>query len=135
MAPDQQLRISSPGHPLGDEVESALRDGLETCPDLAFAHLVDVEVADHGQGPAMVLFVWLEQKAMRSIRSALNLISDSVARALPGDRFVDVVILNSAPELLPDVETVGCLFIERRPDERQRALTAASELEQRRIKT
>jgi hypothetical protein len=122
VALDQQLRITPPGHPLEEGVNAALREGLETCPDLAFAHLVDVEVPNQGEGPAMVLFVWLDPVAMRSIRAALNLVSEIVARALPGDRFVDVVILNSAPELLPDVESAGCLFIEPHPDERRRAL-------------
>ena len=55
----------------------------------------------------MVLFVWLVPAAMRSLRAALNLVSDTVAKALPGNQFLDVVILNSAPELLPDVERAG----------------------------
>jgi len=124
MAPEQQLRITPPGRPLGDDVEVKLREGLEVCPDLAFAHLVDVEVSQQGEGPGMVLFVWLEPAAMRSLRAALNLVSDTVAKALPGDRFLDVVILNSAPELLLDIERAGCLFVEPNPDERQRALAA-----------
>ena len=124
MAPDQQLRITPPAHPLGDEVENTLREGLEACPDLAFAHLVDVDVPEREEGPGMVLFVWLVPAAMRSLRAALNLVSDTVAKALPGDRFLDVVILNSAPELLPDVERAGCLFVEPKPDERRRALAA-----------
>ena len=126
MAPDQQLRITPPGQPLGIEVENNLREGLEACPDLAFAHLVDVDVPGQGEGPGMVLFVWLVPAAMRSMRAALNLVSEAVAKALPGDRFLDVVILNSAPELLPDVERAGCLLIAPHPDERERALAAAS---------
>jgi hypothetical protein len=125
MAPDQQLRITRPGQPLGEDVENMLRDSLEACPDLAFAHLVDVEVPEQGESRGMVLFVWLVPAAMRSIRAALNLVSEAVAKALPADRFLDVVILNSAPELLPDVERAGCLFVESHPDERRRALTAA----------
>ena len=124
MSPHQNLRITPPGQPLGDEVENRLRAGLAACPDLAFAHLVDVEVCEQGEGPGMVLFVWLEPTAMRSMRAALNLVSEIVAKALPGDRFLDVVILNSAPELLSDVERAGCLFAEPLPDERQRALAA-----------
>jgi len=124
MASEQQLSITPPAHPLGDEVENTLREGLEACPDLAFAHLVDVDVPEREEGPGMVLFVWLVPAAMRSLRAALNLISDTVAKALPRDRFLDVVILNSAPELLPDVERAGCLFVESDPDERQRALAA-----------
>jgi len=72
----------------------------------------------------MVLFVWLDPVAMRSMRAALNLVSETVAKALPGDRFLDVVILNSAPELLSDVERARCLFVEPHPDERKRALAA-----------
>jgi len=127
MAPDQQLRITPPGQPLGDEVEKRLLEGLEVCPDLAFAHLVDVDVPEQGEGPGMVLFVWLLPAAMRSMRAALNLISETVAKALPGDRFLDVVILNSAPELLPDIERAGCLLVTPHPDERQRVLAAVSE--------
>ena len=126
MAPDQQLRITPPGQPLGDEVEKRLREGLEICPDLAFAHLVDVDVPDQGEGPGMVLFVWLVPAAMRSMRAALNLISETVAKALPSDRFLDVVILNSAPELLPEIERTRSLLVAPHPDERQRALAAVS---------
>lgn len=108
-------------------MENTLREGLEACPDLAFAHLVDVDVLELGAGREMVLFVWLVPAAMRSLRAALNLVSEAVAKALPADRFLDVVILNSAPELLPEVERAGCLFVESHPDERQRALAATSE--------
>ena len=126
-APDQHLRITPPARPLDDEVEDRLRDGLEACPDVAFAHLVDVDVPEQGQGPGAVLFVWLVPAAMRSLRAALNLVSDTVARALPKDLFLDVVILNSAPELLPEVERAGCLFVEPNPVERRRALAAAED--------
>ncbi|MCW8984661.1 MAG: hypothetical protein OQK55_04925, partial [Thermoanaerobaculales bacterium] len=102
--PDQQLRITPPGRPLGDEVEAKLREGLHVCPDLAFAHLVDVDVPEQGEGPGMVLFVWLVPAAMKSMRASLDLVSETVAKALPGDRYLDVVILNSAPEILPEVE-------------------------------
>jgi hypothetical protein len=107
-------------------VEVKLREGLDACPDLAFAHLVDVEVPEHGEAPDTVLFVWLVPAAMKSMRAALNLVSEAVARALPTDRYLDVVILNSAPEVLLDVERAGCLFVEPHPNERQRALAAAS---------
>lgn len=127
MAPDHQLRITPPGQPLGDQVSKELREGLEACPDLAFAHLVDVDVPEQGEGPGMVLFVWLVSAAMRSMRAALNLISEAVAMALPGDRFVDVVILNSAPELLPEIDRVGSLLVVPHPDERNRALAAAAD--------
>ncbi len=101
-----------------------LRSGLGECPDLAFAHLVDVEVSAGGEGASLVLFVWLVPAAVRSLRAALNLVSETVAKALPDDRYLDVVILNSAPELLSEVERAGCLLIESDPDERQRALAA-----------
>jgi len=94
---------------------------------VAFAHLVDVEVPDRGEGPGPVLFVWLVPAAMRSLRAALDLVSETVAKALPSDIFLDVVILNSAPELLPEVEGAGCLFVEPHPDERKRALAAVEE--------
>lgn len=124
MAPDQQLRITPPGQPLGNEVEKKLREGLEACPDLAFAHLVDVNVPEQGEGPGMVLFVWLDPVAMKSMRAALNLVSETVAKALPEDRFLDVVILNSAPELLLDIERAGCLLAAPHPNERKLALAA-----------
>ena len=124
MSGSTEIRISPPGRPLEDEVLRKLRDGLERCADLAFAHLVDVDVPDSGDEPGLVLFVWLAPAAMRSLRPALNLVSETVAKALPEDRFLDVVILNSAPELLPDVERAGCLFVEPLPNERQRALEA-----------
>jgi len=126
-ASDQHLRITPPARPLEGEVEEKLREGLEACPDVAFAHLVDVEVPERAEGPGSVLFVWLVPAAMKSLRAALNLVSDTVAKALPRDLFLDVVILNSAPELLPDVERVGCLFAEPNPDERRRALEAIEE--------
>ena len=128
MAPDHQLHITLPGQPLGDEVDKKLRKGLEACPDLAFAHLVDVDVPERGEGPGMVLFVWLVPAAMRSMRAALNLISEAVAMALPEDRFLDVVILNSAPELLPDLERAGNPMVVPNPDERNRALAAAASI-------
>ena len=127
MESDQQLRITPPGQPLGDEVEKRLCEGLEICPDLAFAHLVDVDVPEQGDGPGMVLFVWLVPAAMRSMRAALNLISETVAKALPPDRFLDVVILNSAPELLLEIERTRSLLVAPHSDERQRALAAVSD--------
>jgi hypothetical protein len=127
-ASESHLRITPPGTPLAEEAETSLRDGLNACPDLAFAHLVDVEVAESGEGPGMVLFAWLAPAAMRSMRAALNLLSDTVAGALPRDRFLDIVILNSAPDLLPEVERAGCLFVEPDPGERRRALEAGDSI-------
>ena len=123
-ASESHLRITPPRTPLAEDAETALRDGLDGCPDLAFAHLVDVEVVESGEGPGMVLFAWVVPAAMRSMRAALNLLSDTVAKALPRDRYIDIVILNSAPELLSEVEQAGCLFVEPVPDERQRALAS-----------
>ena len=126
MTEPDQIRLSRPAHPLADDVLDALRQGLEQCADLAFAHLVDVDVLEREEGPSPALFVWLTPAAMKSLRQALNLVSEIVSEALPSDRFLDVLILNSAPELLPDLERVGCLFVERDPDERGRALAALS---------
>ena len=127
VASHENLRITPPSRPFEDAAEVKLREGLERCPDVAFAHLVDVEVPDRGEGPGPVLFVWLVPAAMRSLRAALDLVSETVAKALPSDIFLDVVILNSAPELLPEVEGAGCLFVEPHPDERERALAAVDE--------
>jgi hypothetical protein len=49
-----------------------------------------------------------------------------VARSLPEGQYLDVVVLNSAPELLEAVERAGCLLVERDPAERVRALAAVS---------
>lgn len=122
---EHELHLGRPTKKLDDEVMKNLREGLTACPDLAFAHLVEAQVRGRQERPELVLFAWLVSEAVGSVRSALNLISEAVARALPEDRFVDVVILNSAPELLLDVERVGCLLVERDPEERREALRAA----------
>jgi len=110
---------------LGDEVESRLKTELASCPDVAFAHLTQVTVVGRETPPQLSLFVWLVPEAVGSLRSALNLVSEAVARALPEDRFLDVLILNSVPELLSVVENAECLIVERDADERSRALAAA----------
>jgi hypothetical protein len=110
---------------LTDEVEGKLRTEIEACPDVAFAHLCQVTVAGTQPEPQASLFVWLLPEAVGSLRAALNLVSEAVARALPEDRFLDVLILNSAPELLAQVEEADCLFVERDPAERLRAREAA----------
>ena len=122
---DGELRIRALRNPLSPEVHSDLAEAMNDCPDVAFAHLVEVEVsAPDGSSP--VLFVWLRGRALHSLRGALNLVSEAVAGVLPEDVFVDVVILNSAPEILLQVEAVQCLLAEPDPDERQRALRAGS---------
>ena len=119
------LRIEAPERPLEPEVASALRRSLAACPDVAFAHLPQVFVPGEQERPDLVLFVWLLPEAMRSLRQALNLVSEAVAGALPPGRHLDVVVLNSAPELLEAIERTGCLLVERDPGERGYALEAA----------
>ena len=107
---------------LEDGTVEELARALAACPDVAFAHLAEVEVEGHE--PTLVLFVWVVGRALRSLRSALNLVSRVVAGVLPEDRFVDVVLLNSAPDLLGAVESAGCLLVERDAGERAQALRA-----------
>jgi hypothetical protein len=122
--PAGAIRIEAPVEPLEPEVEAAVQRRLAACPDVAFAHLPQVLIPGRQDRAELVLFVWLTADAMRSLRQSLNLVSDEVARALPPGRYLDVVILNSAPELLGDVERAGCLLVERDPIERQRAIEA-----------
>lgn len=122
-----EIVMSPRGRVFGAEVEQRLKEQLMCCPDVAFAHLPEVLVPARQQRPEPVLFVWLEPGALRSLRFALNLVSEAVARALPDGEFLDVVVLNSAPELLEQVEAAGSLLVEKNPEERQRALRAASE--------
>jgi len=122
-----EIRITAPHVRLEPDVENRLRSELVQCPDVAFAHLPAVLVKGHQAEPQLTLFVWIVPAAMSSLRGALNLISEAVARALPEDLFLDVVILNSAPELLEQVEEAGCLLVERDRMERERALDAAAD--------
>ena len=122
---EHALRISSPSRPLDEEATRSLRAALSVCPDVAFAHLVDCEVEGVAAEPSLSLFVWLMPESMNSLRGSLNLVSEVVAGAIPRDRWVDVLILNSAPELLANVEDAGCLFVEREPAERNRAIAAS----------
>lgn len=117
--------VRSPRSPLPRELEAKLRTELAKCPDVAFAHLPEVEVEGHS-GAELTLFVWLQPTALHTLRGALNLVCDTVARVLPDGRHLDVVILNSAPELLEAVEGAGSLLIERNTEERRRALAAAA---------
>jgi len=120
-----ELTIRTPATPLPEDVEAELARQLAGCRDLAFAYLTDVHVAGHG-GPTPTLFVWVGAAAMGSLRAALNLVCRTVGRTLPGELFLDVVILNSAPELLDQVERNGRLLVERDAAEHRLALAAAS---------
>jgi len=124
--PNQSLYFSPPHKPLDRESTENLDSSLSACSDVAFAHLVDVRVEGVEGPPSLSLFVWLVPAAMRSLRGSLNLLTEIVAGAIPRDRCVDVLILNSAPELLAEVERAGCLFVERDFGERMRALEVAA---------
>ncbi len=121
-----ELRISHPDRPLDPLVKARLAEELARCPDLAFAHLPQVMVPARQEAPSLVLFVWLRASALHSLRFALNLVTEAVARALPDGDYLDVVVLNSAPELLADVERARSLLVENDPEERERAISAAS---------
>lgn len=121
---EQLIRFRPPGRPLDEETARSLQAALSICPDLAFAHLVDVEVEGVLGEQNLSLFVWLMPEGVKSLRGSLNLVSEVVAGAIPRDRFVDILILNSAPELLANVESAGCLFVERDAAERSRAIAA-----------
>jgi hypothetical protein len=120
------IRISRPREEFEARVLDDLRQRLTANPDVAFVHLVDVEVEGVAEPPCPTLFVWLVPQAVGSLRLALNVLTEAVAAVIPNDRFLDVLILNSAPELLLEVERTGCLLIERDPEERRRAVDAAS---------
>jgi hypothetical protein len=123
---EPEIVIEAPEVGLDDDIEARLRTELESCPDVAFAHLTQVSVAGRQPEPQLSLFFWLVPAAVGSLLPALNLVSDAVARALPEHLFVDVLILNSAPELLAPVEAAGCLLVERDAEERRRACAAAN---------
>jgi hypothetical protein len=113
-----------------ESVLEALRSSLASCRDLAFAHLVEVVVPEHSRHPDPTLFVWLLPGGVRSMRSSLNLVSEAVARSLPDDLYLDVLILNSAPELLAIVESAGEPFLVRDAGEREGALAAMDAAEE-----
>ncbi len=120
-----QLVIGPPEREWPEDRIEALRREIGACRDVAFAHLPEVLVPGLQRKPNRVLFVWLVPEAMPALRAALNTVCDAAARALPRSEFVDVVVLNSAPELLLPVESAACLLVERNPEERARALEAA----------
>ena len=84
---------------------------LGQCSDVAFAHLPQVLTEGQQDRPSLVLFVWLVPEALRSLRAALRLVCEAVSRVMPRERYLDVVVLNSAPELLESVEAAGCLLV------------------------
>ncbi len=118
--------FDSPVNPLDEAVLERLRQELAQCPDVAFVHLPQVRNPEQGT-PQLILFVWLVAAAMRTLKQALNLVSDVVASALPDGQALDLVILNSAPELLDAVERAGCLLLVRDEEERHNALQAAAQ--------
>lgn len=111
--------------PWPKEQVQSLVQALAGSPDIAFAHLVDAGAPGQGEMHT-ALFVWLRSGALRSLRPALNQASTIVAGAIPDGTAVDLIILNSAPELLEKVEAVGGLIVEGDPEERRRALEAAA---------
>lgn len=125
VAREPEIVIETPEVGLDEAVGERLQAELSSCPDVAFAHLPQVTVVGHQEKPQLSLFVWLVPEAVGSLRAALNLVSEAVARALPEDLFLDVLILNSVPELLSSVEEAGCLIVERDAEERRRACDAA----------
>lgn len=122
---DAELQIGPRRQEFAPGVIEALEAEIGSCPDVAFAYLPDVLVHGRQSAPESVLFVWLVPEALGSLRFALNLVSEAVARVLPGDTYLDVVVLNSAPELLERLEGADCLLVERVAEERRRALEAA----------
>ena len=111
--------------PWSEPVLQSLVRALSAAPDIAFAYLVDAGVP--GQGDMHeALFVWLQPGALRSLRRVLNQVSAIVSGAMPSGKAVDVIILNSAPEMLEVVEAAGGLIVENDPEERRRALEAAA---------
>ncbi len=117
-----ELIIRPPATEWPEDRTEALRRELGACSDVAFAHLPEVLVPGRQARPNRVLFVWVVPEAMGAIRAVMNTVCDATARALPSSEFVDVVLLNSAPELLPAVEAAGSLLLERDPEERARAV-------------
>jgi len=104
-----------------DELRLKLRKALSQSKDLAFAHLNHVVVEQAPEG-VLVLFAWLKRGGLRWMRASLNHLSELVAGALPPKIFVDLVILNSAPELLEEIEAAGDLLVENDPEEHRRVL-------------
>jgi hypothetical protein len=124
-AGDGDVQVGRLSEPFADQVNDRLEDGLTRCPDVAFAYLAEVRITGRHEAPEPALLVWLRPAAMSSVRAALNLVSEVVSGVLPSARYLDVVILNSAPELLDPLEAADCLVVEPDPEERRRALASA----------
>ncbi|RLE32385.1 MAG: hypothetical protein DRJ61_09605 [Acidobacteria bacterium] len=120
-----EIVVTPVRNPWSEYVVNKLVQALSAMPDVAFAHLVDAGVPGQGEVHT-ALFVWLHPGALRSLRRVLNQVSAIVSGALPDGMAVDIIILNSAPELLEQVEAVGGLIVESDPEERRRALEAAA---------
>jgi len=120
-----ELRVTRLARPLSPETEARLKSGIQSCSDVAFAYLAQVQVPERQEEPGPVLFVWLRPAALSAVHAALNLVCQAVAKAITDKTFLDVVVLNSASELLPTLEQAGCLLTEVDREERQRALWAA----------
>ena len=115
------MEIEAAGQHLDLEHREKLINNLVSFKDLAFAHLnhVRMEKGDEGN---LVLFLWLKRGGLRWMRASLNHASELVARSIPRGTFIDVVILNSAPELLADIESAGGLLIEKDRNEHEKVL-------------
>ena len=122
---DTELQVGPRPRDFDRTVLRALETEVGNCPDVAFAYLPEVMVEGRQSAPEPALFVWIVPEALGSLKFALNLVSEAVARALPEDSYLDVVVLNSAPELFERLEGTDCLLVERVPEERHRALEAA----------
>ena len=126
---DVEMVIRAPAERWPEDRWQRMRYELSQCPDVAFAHLPEVLVPEHQSGASRVLFIWFVPEALRSLRSALNGVAEIVARVLPSHEYLDVVVLNSAPELLEQVEGAGCLLAEPVAEERRRALAASETID------
>jgi len=115
------MKIEAAGNRIGKEHRKKLIENLALYADLAFAHL-DHVVVEEGQEGNLVLFAWLKRGGLRWMRASLNRVSELVAASIPPGTFIDVVILNSAPELLDEIEAAGGLLVENDGGERRRVL-------------
>jgi len=125
--PASELHFGPPTPSLDPTVLDKLTRGLATCQDVAFVYLANVLVPSQQEAASQVLFVWLTRNALGSVRFALARVSQVVATCLPEGEFVDVVILNTDPELLEQVAAVGVVVVENSAEEHTQALTATTQ--------